>query len=269
MTSKAFLCGINKYPDAPLTGCLNDIGDMAVLLESKCGFPKSNIRLLADKRATAPAILSRLSWLTTGAKAGDRLFFMFSGHGAQVATRDAFSEEVDGLDEVLCPQNFDWTDEHMVRDNDLHRVFSTLPDGVQCIFVSDSCHSGGLEKEISPMGQATKRDKGFPTPVDLAWRSDVAKEKGIAPKKDKQANIALISGCKSNQTSEQALFLGRPNGALTFYLIKAISSAGGLSLPLPTVLTMVQGDLKKAGFSQVPQLEGNLGICQGSFFGSK
>ena len=117
------------------------------------------------------------------------------------------------------------------------------------------------------MGQ-TKRDKGFPTPVDIAWRSKVAVDLGHAPKKS-APNLALISGCKSNQTSEQALFLGRPNGALTFYLIKAISSAGGLSLPLPTVLTMVQGDLKKAGFSQVPQLEGNLGICQGSFFGSK
>jgi hypothetical protein len=263
--NKAFLCGINAYPGAPLAGCLNDVSDMATFLNTKCGFPSSGIRLLSDKRATTAAILSRLAWLVQGAAPGDKLFFLFSGHGAQVATRDSVTEEVDGLDEVICPYGFDWSDPHMIRDNDFERIFSTVPDGVQFIWVSDSCHSGSLEKEMPAMGQ-TKRDKGFPTPVDIAWRSKVAVDLGHAPKKS-APNLALISGCKSNQTSADARFAGRANGALTYYLLKALSSSGGLSLPLTTIIQMVQGDLKKTGYSQVPQLEGNLGLMQRSFFG--
>ncbi|MBK9454893.1 MAG: caspase family protein [Bacteroidetes bacterium] len=40
---KALLVGINKYADAPLRGCINDITDMAEHLIAHCNFKDGNI----------------------------------------------------------------------------------------------------------------------------------------------------------------------------------------------------------------------------------
>ncbi|MFA6233844.1 MAG: caspase family protein, partial [Bacteroidota bacterium] len=89
MADKALLVGINKYPGAPLSGCVNDDLDMAhfVTLAEKCGFDPKTVRLLTDERATTKEILSRLDWLVSDLAPGDRILFQYSGHGAQVATR--------------------------------------------------------------------------------------------------------------------------------------------------------------------------------------
>ena len=101
MADKALLVGINSYSGAPLAGCLNDVEDMARFITGKCGFDPAAVRLLTDARATTDAIKERLYWLVEGLKAGDRILFQFSGHGAQVPTRDK-KGEIDGLDEVIC-----------------------------------------------------------------------------------------------------------------------------------------------------------------------
>jgi hypothetical protein len=142
---KALLVGINRYPAAPLRGCVNDVTDLAQFLVDSCGFAMGDVRLIADERATKTEITDRLNWLVDGAKPGDRLFFHFSGHGTQMATRD-HQGEIDGLDEVICPVDFDWTDDHVIRDKDFRRVFGSIPEGCQFVWVSDSCHSGDLER---------------------------------------------------------------------------------------------------------------------------
>jgi len=254
--NRAFLVGINAYTSAPLNGCVNDVRDMASFLVEKCAFSHSDIRLLVDARATKSAIVERLEWLINGVKAGDRILFHYSGHGAQVPTRNT-SGEVDGLDEVICPVDFDWSDGHMIRDKEFHQIFSSVPSGVKFAWISDSCHSGDLSKEFPRIaGQA----KTISPPVDINWRLQTAKEKKIRAmgmgKAASESNVALISGCKSDQTSSDASFGGRPNGALSYFLLKELLSASGLSKPLTSVVTNVNSSLKMAGYSQSPQLEG-------------
>jgi hypothetical protein len=41
MSNRALLVGINRYPNVPLDGCVNDVKDMANLLVSRCGFASS------------------------------------------------------------------------------------------------------------------------------------------------------------------------------------------------------------------------------------
>jgi len=255
--NRALLVGINSYPTSPLKGCLNDISDMAKFLNTNCNFAMDDIRLLADSRATKKGITDRLGWLLAGLHKGDRVLFHYSGHGVQLPTRNP-QGEVDGLDEAICPYDFDWTDLHSIRDKDFNQMFSSIPEGVDFVWVSDSCHSGDLERD---MPKQNFLDKTIDPPIDIDWRLQTAKDMKIESvgliKTAQSLNLALISGCKSNQTSADALINKRYNGALTYYLLAELKKSNGLTLPLTTIVKGVNASLKKEGYEQRPQLEGN------------
>lgn len=259
--NKALLVGINNYPDPEnvLHGCINDITDMSDYLVSQCGFTMDDIRLLADERASKANIVERLKWLVTGAKAGDRLLFHYSGHGAQMASRKG-SGEVDRLDEVICPYDFDWTSTHALRDKEFVQIFKSIPLGVSFVWISDSCHSGGLTKGFAKKKVGTKSRMMAP-PVDIAWRNATALELKLKAnnlqKAAKEINVALISGCQSNQTSADAVFNKRANGALTYYLLKELKSRSGSVNTLKTLVQKVNNDMSVGGYTQNPQLEGS------------
>lgn len=275
--NKALLVGINRYPGNELNGCINDVEDMANFLTSKCNFAHGNIRMLTDGRATTQGIRERLNWLLSGLKAGDRVFFHYSGHGAQVATRNP-EAEVDGLDEVICPVDFDWSNTHMIRDKEFNKLFATVPVGVEFVWVSDSCHSGDLSRDFTkPTSKSASELKGHPKvkyrtmipPADLDWRLRTAKKQNIRAltmnKAPDNYNVALISGCKSDQTSADAYIKGRYNGALTYYLLSELKKSNGLTENLTTIVKNVNKALKKAKYSQQPQLEGSPSIISKSF----
>jgi metacaspase-1 len=255
--NRALLVGINAYPASPLKGCLNDISDMAGFLTSRCNFAMDDIRMLTDSRATKAGILERLGWLLTGLQKGDRILFHYSGHGVQLPTRNP-QGEVDGLDEAICPYDFDWTNSHTIRDKEFSKIFSSIPDGVMFIWISDSCHSGDLEREI-PRNKFLR--KTIDLPLDINWRLQTAKQKKIKPfgfiKVAQSLNLALISGCKSDQTSADAEFNDRYNGALTYFLLERLNKKDGLKKPLAEIVKEVNLSLKKNGYEQESQLEGN------------
>ena len=263
MADRVFLCGINKYVGCPLNGCVNDITDMAHYLMNHCGFDRSVIRLLVDGRATKQAIVDRLHWLVDGAKPGDRLFFQYSGHGAQVPTRNP-AGEVDKLDEIVCPVNFSWTDDTMIRDKEFYQIFSKVPVGVNFVWVSDSCHSADLSRSFN-----TSVPRSMPMPEDISWGVQTAKEAGVTPQgmglgmPGVPLNVALISGCKSNQTSADAFINGRYNGACTYYLLKELKRSPGI--PMSQLITNLDIAIKAAHYEQVPGLEGSLAIMAKPF----
>jgi uncharacterized caspase-like protein len=265
---RALLVGINTYPTAPLRGCVNDITDMADYLVASAGFAKADIRLLTDARATREGILERLGWLLTGVQPGDRVLFHYSGHGAQVPTRNP-QGEVDGLDEVICPVDFDWTDEHLIRDKEFHRIFAAVPDGVKFFWISDSCHSQDLTKEFSPPA-THHRSRLLVPPADIEWRIQTAHEQKITPlgllkSAAKEEVAALMAGCESAQTSADANFNGRANGAFTYFLLQSLKTAGGAKAPLNKLITTVRQSLQVAGYTQRPSLEGPASLCKQGF----
>ena len=260
--NRALLVGINDYPDAPLNGCVNDVQDMANMLVDRAGFAHADVRLITDRRATTQAILERLAWLVHGARSGDRILFHFSGHGAQLPTRNP-AGEVDKLDEVICPVDYDWTDEHAIRDKMLARIFSPVPEGVEFVWISDSCHSGDLTREIE------RKPRTMRAPVDIAWRLQTATKAQRKPLSFVRAvnglNVALIAACKSNQTASDAVFKGTPNGALTWALLKELNEPGGREQSLTTLVIGTRRRLKEANFHQEPQLEGSVAIMNKGF----
>lgn len=259
--NRALLVGINKYPDADheLHGCINDVNEMAQFLTNKCDFAHDDIRLLTDGRASTAAIKERLHWLIDSAKSGDRLFFHYSGHGTQVASRGA-QAEVDHLEEVICPVDFDWTKEkNMITDREFNQLFSKVPDGVEFIWVSDSCHSGDLINDtvVQRKQKSKHKPKSIVPPADHSWRLKTAAKKNIRAltmnKSVHGLNMVLISACKPDQTTVDM----KANGALTYFLLKELKKSQGLEKDLTTLVRNINAALKKAKFAQQPQLEGS------------
>lgn len=255
MADKALLVGINRYKDAPLNGCVNDIHDMANLLADKYKFKEDNIRLIADNRADTYGIIKRLWWLVD-VNPGDRVFFQFSGHGTQYPTRDG-RHELDGLLEVICPFDFNWSEDKMVTDKKFVAIFTKIPKRVRFTWVSDCCHSGDLTRSIA---KEPRHPRMYPQPVDIAWRNRGLKNKGIVTAtramSGGQLDVGFISGCQSNQTSADACIHGRWNGALTYYLIRNLKKLPVKS-SLKKIRTAVANDLKKNRYTQRPQVEGS------------
>ena len=239
---KALIAGINTYPDAPLRGCVNDCLLMYKVLSEKFGFETKNMDLLTDNYCTKANLLAGLKKLVTGVKAGDTIFFHYSGHGSQVVSNDwTNSDEADGRDEILCPVDLDWNDP--LRDHELGAFFKLLPAGVQILVVLDCCHSGtGLRNSLRKLGSKDENDfrnRFLPPPPsniltnpkitldrDLNFvipegKSVQKQKRGFAVSAQKQGDAILISGCMENQTSADAWINGRYHGALSYYLVEA------------------------------------------------
>jgi len=256
---KALLIGINKYSisNADLKGCVNDVTNIRDILLRFFGFPVKDIRVLVDERATKKAIIKRLHWLVKGAKKDDQLLFHFSGHGSQVRDRDG-DELKDHLDEILCPHDMDW-DDTFITDDDLSKLFSNLPKGVNLEVLLDCCHSGTGTRELSAIQNLPREFSMSPrflaAPLDIQSRND---DDDIAIsrvfRKRNPMNHVLFAGCKENQTSADAFIKGSYNGAFTYFLCKHLRKTQG-DIDRTDLLKRVRASIRYEGFSQTPQLE--------------
>ncbi len=291
---RALLVGINRYPDPTneLKGCVNDVRQMADTLKTRYGFPgEGEMRILTDSRATTKAILDGLRWLTGGASPGDSLVFHYSGHGSQVPDRNG-DETTDRLDEILCPYDLDW--DHPITDDDLAAACAAVPDGALLTVILDCCHSGtGLREyalsgnrhylphltrpanllradSSSPRGNfirpcgvppsdAPDRHRFLPHPEgpkDDSHRRPYprrpARRFGVCVTK---TNAVLIAACRDDQTSADAWIDGAYHGAHTYHLCRTLGN-GTRDLTYRALVSATGTALSRAGFDQIPQLEG-------------
>jgi hypothetical protein len=266
---RALLIGINAYiSQRNLNGCVNDIEDMAGYLVNKQGFASDDIRLVADERATADGIRERVAWLVKGVSPGDTVMLHYSGHGTLFPVRDA-AGKVTAVHGSICPVDFDWTVPHAIFETELREAINKTPKDAEFIFVSDSCHSGNLTREMKP-GEPKFRPRGLVPPVDIAWRLKTARDLGIKPTTiEVHDNCGFISGCKEDQTSADADFGARSNGALTYYLLQNLGGAGGSKAVKPLIEEVVRPALAGAGFDQEPQVHGPDAVLGRAFLASK
>jgi hypothetical protein len=207
---------------------------------------------LVDGRATTGNILDRLNWLTQ-ASPGDRVLFHYSGHGAQVPARNS-SGEIDQLSECICPVDFDWSEQRMIIDKQFVEIFKKIPPGVRFSWISDSCHSGDLDRGLTKGNSKVLGIRRFPIPADIAWRQRIAKKKALRAMVGNTLDVGYISGCMDNQTSADAEFGGKANGALTYFLLRNLGNM--LQSPISSVTNKVISDLQSSGYEQTPTCSG-------------
>jgi hypothetical protein len=138
---KALLIGINYIGQTgELHGCCHDVTMMRTLL---CNTGYDDVRILAEDRSISSVypdarnIMDSIRWLISGAKAGDSLFFHYSGHGAEIPDPN----DASGMDQTIIP--VDYKTNGQITDKVLFKTLvAPLPQGCQLTAVMDCCHSG-------------------------------------------------------------------------------------------------------------------------------
>jgi hypothetical protein len=224
---KALLVGINyKGTSNELYGCINDANSIKERI-SKNGF--TNINMLTDlttKKPTRANILDGFKSLLINSQAGDLLFFLYSGHGSNILDKN--DDEKDGYDEMIVS-----CDMQPVLDDELKSMIRQyLTSGATLFAMFDSCFSGSV---LDLKYQYMDNDKYNENPKDL----------------DTQGNVFMISGCTDKQTSSDAIFNNKPNGAMTWSLLEAIKQ--NPTCNWRELVTNMRTLLKSSKFEQIPQ----------------
>ncbi|KMZ61560.1 metacaspase 2 [Zostera marina] len=190
---KAVICGISyKGCDDEIEGSVNDAMFVKYLLKNKYNF--SNIFMLTEdetnflKIPTRRNIMIAMKWLVKDCQAGDSLVFFYSGHGVQ--EKDMDGDEIDGLDEAICP--LDYATEGMITDDEINEtIVRPLPTGVKLHAIIDSCHSGTM---LDLRYLCKMNRKG-----DYYWEDQ--RSKNSVWKGTMGGEVFAFSGCDDNQQS--------------------------------------------------------------------
>lgn len=269
MSKKALCIGINNYPGThmDLSGCVNDANDWTQTLQGR-GF---TVATLLDAQATKAAMVQAMTRLIGAAVSGDSLVITFSGHGTYQPDHDG--DEVDGLDEGLCPYDVQTNGAALV-DDEIRVIFAARKAGVRIVLISDSCHSGTITRAAPSEPEADAPHPRFMPMGNWLPEAQLPRTRAgnlmahiaVAPGQVsafsgallKQQGDLLLSGCKEgpNNYSYDARINGRYNGAFTYYALKTLKS-------LPANATYadwhraITAYLPSSSYPQAPQIVGN------------
>ncbi|KIK67829.1 hypothetical protein GYMLUDRAFT_794925 [Collybiopsis luxurians FD-317 M1] len=189
---KALCIGVNYLGERhALHGCINDAKAMRKFLIRNHGYKSEDIVLLTDdspnprSRPTRRNIIDAMHWLVQSAHCHDSLFFHYSGHGGQ--TKDLDGDEIDGLDEVIFPVDFQ-RNGHIVDDDMFKIMVRPLPAGCRLTAIFDSCHSG------------TVLDLPFIYSSSGRLRGSYVNNRARA-RRSSAADVISFSACKDGQKS--------------------------------------------------------------------
>jgi hypothetical protein len=273
MTRRALTIGVNYVgTSSQLAGCVNDAEDWLGVLGDR-GF---ECAVLVDGDATRAHMLDEMASLIAETGPDDLAVITYSGHGSWRVDRDG--DEPDRRDEVICP--VDYSRAGMIADDDLHKVFTSGHRWARVVFISDSCHSGSVNRLAGPLGDRTTyyepgvinlkagsehrvsayRAAKFLPPAEWIDNEDDlhdARRVELAPTRGKpRASALLMAACSDVEVAYDAWFSGRANGAFTYAALDALKEnpatyrdwQQGIRSRLPSV-----------DYQQTPQLTGGSG----------
>lgn len=241
-TKSALLVGCNYTgSEYELYGCINDMNNLKNKLSTQYKF--NNITLLTDNTTIKPTkenILNELKNLLINVNSGDTLIFCFSGHGSQ--NIDINNDEIDGLDELIVPLDFNYID-----DDELTNIVSKyLKNGVNLFALFDSCHSGTiLDLKYQYLNNSNKNN------INLKYKKT-------------NGNVIMISGCLDNQFSEDAYINNTSQGAMTWSFLESINK--NPSIKWFDLIKNMRNLLKTNGYNQIPQLSSGIPISNTPIF---
>jgi len=270
MAKRALCIGINNYPGThmDLAGCVNDANAWEAELKRR----DFAVTKLLDAQATKAAMVEGFKTVIGGAASGDLVVITYSGHGTYVP--DASGDEIDGLDEGLCPCDIQ-TGGGALLDDEIHALFAARKGGVRLVLISDSCHSGTVTRAAAPDPDAddVPRARFLPMgnwmPADKLPRGASGKPlttmpvaTGASPlgkAMSRRSGDLLLAGCKEgpNNFSYDARIQGRPTGAFTYYALKTLQALPATATYAQWHAALTPACLPSASYPQIPQIVGS------------
>ncbi|WP_289705970.1 MULTISPECIES: caspase family protein [Bacteroides] len=230
--NRALLVGIGRYP--VYTGWSEIHGDADVDLLApalkKNGY--SDVKTLKNAQATKAAIVKELKALANRCKAGDKVYFHFSGHGQPVTDING-DEGSKGYDEAIVPYDACKTKTSRVKcqwyngenhliDDELNPLFAKIKGKLGAngeLFIAiDACYSDDMERAPGSEEADLPPTRGTNEKLNVnktrAWTL-MPKPKSFSP----GAKMYVVSACKSNERNfEYKAKNGKTYGSLTYFI---------------------------------------------------
>jgi caspase domain-containing protein len=166
---RALVIGVDAYRNVrPLKGAVADARDIESALRR---MGTRDVTALIDAQADRVSILREIGLLVQRTNSGDTVVLSIAGHGAQEPERVKGSQP-DGMEEVFLLPGFDPSpigSQQRILGKEFHHFIKQLElRGAQVLFIADSCHGGGLTREIDPRaGEMSYRQvASYKLPVD-------------------------------------------------------------------------------------------------------
>ena len=217
----ALVVGVDDYPhDVSLDGAVGDAEDVYASMRA-AGFV--NVVKYTNAEARKDAIAGTWKDFVARAKRGDTIIFTYAGHGSQ--RPQIGTEEEDGLDEFLQLPGFDRnnaeaTGREVILDNELTQWFADAEaKGVQVLFVSDSCFSGGMSRSIRGKTRLAPAIK-----VKLEPPSQDAVE-GARLSELAFKQVTVLAASLESQPTPEVIIDGKPRGALSWSFARALEGS--------------------------------------------
>jgi len=208
--------------DGPLDGCEAD-AELICKVAKAQGF---KTKTLLSAEATAENVKSEIRKAADSLSDGDMFLLSYSGHGGQVPdlNKDESQDEwdTDGWDETWCLH-----DRHLI-DDEQQVMYADFKPGVRILILSDSCHSGTVNK--SAVEQKKPRHKIRAMPSTTAHACYFARKEEYdsiqnnlrkISADDIKANVLLLSACHEDELAAETEVDGKPQGKFTAALLQA------------------------------------------------
>ncbi|OSI66483.1 hypothetical protein BSZ22_27270 [Bradyrhizobium canariense] len=148
---RALVIGIDDYQHVrKLKGAVADATDIVTSLKS---MGVGDVVELTNAQADRAGVLREISALVERTKNNDLIFLSIAGHGTQEPER-VKGAEPDGMENVFLLPGFETTPtgsvERVLGSEFNHFIRQFELRGARVIFVADTCHGGGMVRDIDP-----------------------------------------------------------------------------------------------------------------------
>ena len=152
---RALVIGIDDYQHVrKLKGATADAHDIDSSLRT---MGVRDVTALINDRADRSNVLREISALVERTKTNDIVFLSIAGHGAQEPERIKGSQP-DGMEDVFLLPGFEVTptgsQQRILGSEFNHFIKQFELRGAKVIFVADTCHGGGMVRDIDPRAAA-------------------------------------------------------------------------------------------------------------------
>ena len=152
---RALVIGIDDYQHVrKLKGATADAHDIDSSLRT---MGVRDVTALINDRADRSNVLREISTLVERTKTNDIVFLSIAGHGAQEPERIKGSQP-DGMEDVFLLPGFEATptgsQQRILGSEFNHFIKQFELRGAKVIFVADTCHGGGMVRDIDPRAAA-------------------------------------------------------------------------------------------------------------------